>query len=504
MYNWAWREKRGEGEDGGREEHKMALLVDLATLLVTTLLVAIIWETDAQIVNAFNKPIVNGNRVVHTRLFAQIPEWGRGRAARIVSMTTMGSDLYACTDITGALVYKVSAAGKVNLFFNAASAILHGSGRRVSFANRYHGGLRALAFHPYFARNGLLYVSAMEERPANSNAFRYLSNPFRAAAADSVVVEFRYDFVLKRVLYSSYREVLRIGVPVFDHPIKHIAFHWLNLYIAHGDGSIQSYRPGSGQRNDALGKMLRINPFKYHNRSYNIPHSNPFATSATLPPEIYALGFRNPHTFCFSKSGELFVTDVGRDNFEEINIVRSGGNYGWSEREGQMRHLHKGGLISGLAPLLANDSAHGYLYPNVVVGHAARYGSSFVGQALASSCPIENASPLANSILFSDFPSGDLYYSLLSDMRAARTSGNPLKLSSAPVFRPKIFFDHDNNPATPDLPVASLLDVIRMDPKFARKRRVDVRFGQGARGEIYWSSKTNGRIYVVSTSVPAS
>jgi glucose/arabinose dehydrogenase len=52
-------------------------------------------------------------------------------------------------------------------------------------------------------------------------------------------------------------------------------------------------------------------------------------------PEIYAYGFRNPWKFSFDRmSGELYLSDVGNDRWEEVNRVVPGGNYGWPAMEG--------------------------------------------------------------------------------------------------------------------------------------------------------------------------
>jgi plastocyanin len=79
---------------------------------------------------------------------------------------------------------------------------------------------------------------------------------------------------------------------------------------------------------------------------YGIPADNPFAENLTeildtyaydsVPPEIYAYGFRNPAYMSFDSGGNnaLFVADAGQNLFEEVDVVYNGGNYGWNIREG--------------------------------------------------------------------------------------------------------------------------------------------------------------------------
>jgi len=106
------------------------------------------------------------------------------------------------------------------------------------------------------------------------------------------------------------------------------------LYMGTGDDN----NPESASKMDNLsGKILRID---VQNRSldkeYVIPNDNPYyKNSQDWREEIYAHGFRNPWKFSFDKeTGELWLGDVGHKTKEEINIVVSGGDYGWPYFEG--------------------------------------------------------------------------------------------------------------------------------------------------------------------------
>ena len=67
---------------------------------------------------------------------------------------------------------------------------------------------------------------------------------------------------------------------------------------------------------------------------YSIPPDNPYANGGGSP-EIYATGLRNPWRWSIDAvTDRIFLGDVGKSLWEEINLIESGKNYGWPLREG--------------------------------------------------------------------------------------------------------------------------------------------------------------------------
>jgi glucose/arabinose dehydrogenase len=202
-------------------------------------------------------------------------------------------------------------------------------------------GLIGAAAHPKFAssRKFYLYYSAplRPNAPANWDHTARLSE-FTLAQDDTA---------------GNERVLLEIDMPYFNHHSGRMAFGPDGfLYLSVGDGGngndidapprdgveIHGKAPeGNGQnRNTLLGKVLRIDVnSKDAGKQYAVPKDNPFVTGGALP-EIYAYGVRNPWGLSFDRGGahELFLSDVGQDSWEEIDIITKGGNYGWRIREG--------------------------------------------------------------------------------------------------------------------------------------------------------------------------
>jgi glucose/arabinose dehydrogenase len=111
------------------------------------------------------------------------------------------------------------------------------------------------------------------------------------------------------------------------------------LYLGLGDGGSGGDPNGNGQdiTRNWLGSIIRLDVRDATPENpYAIPADNPFADGANgIKPETWAYGFRNPWRFSFdTKTGVLWVGDVGQGNWEEVDIGKPGANYGWNIMEG--------------------------------------------------------------------------------------------------------------------------------------------------------------------------
>lgn len=156
------------------------------------------------------------------------------------------------------------------------------------------------------------------------------------------------------------------------------------LYIATGDANQGEYAQDASLLN---GKLLRIHPTS---NGYEIPEDNPFRNTANVRPEIFALGLRNPFRMTNNPAdNQLYLGDVGADNWEEIDVVKSGADYGWNQREGPC----------GLSQPKCSPAPASFTDPVIYWGH--KVGSAATGLAFYSG----NSYPLEyqNHLFFVDY-----------------------------------------------------------------------------------------------------
>jgi glucose/arabinose dehydrogenase len=229
-----------------------------------------------------------------------------------LSVQPFGSQLSALTALASTpaeprRLYAVEQVGRIRYFVNGRLGVtfLDISSRVLSGGEQ---GLLSVAFHPAYKRNHRFYVDYTDRN------------------GDTRVVEFRSRN--GRAILSSARQLLFVKQPYPNHNGGELQFDRNGLlYVGMGDG-------GSGgdpqnhaqQRNDRLGKLLRINPLRRGARW-----------------QVVGLGLRNPWRFSFDRAnGDLYIADVGQNAWEEIDYrpraqIGRLANYGWRIFEGRAR-----------------------------------------------------------------------------------------------------------------------------------------------------------------------
>jgi glucose/arabinose dehydrogenase len=264
------------------------------------------------------------------------------------------------------------------------------------------GGLLGFAFHPDFPATPEVYVSyTRSDAPLVSYLSRFTSTDggltLNAASEDPV---------------------LTVLQPRANHNGGDVAFGPDGyLYAGFGDGGGAGDPLDNAQDDTNLhGSVIRIDVDGA--APYQIPPDNPNAGNAQCTqgyggapcPEIFAWGLRNPWRLSFdSATGRLWAGDVGQGDWEEIDIIESGQNYGWDEREGDHCYEPPSGCLDTFAdPVAEYDHS---------LGQSVTGGYVYRGAAI---------SDLVGWYVFGDFISGNLF---------------AIPADSTPVTAPELLLD---------------------------------------------------------------
>jgi glucose/arabinose dehydrogenase len=188
-----------------------------------------------------------------------------------------------------AMIKRVSAGGQVTV-----------AGEVPGVAPRGEGGLMGLAVSPNFAQDRFVYA-------------------YFTAADDNRIA---------RMTYSEggglgKPQVIFRGIPKGTvHNGGRITFGPDGMLYA-GTGEAGD-RPLSQDRGSLGGKILRMT-----SEGRPAP-GNPFGDSA-----VWSYGHRNVQGLAFDAAGRLWASEFGQNTWDELNLVRRGGNYGWPEVEGR-------------------------------------------------------------------------------------------------------------------------------------------------------------------------
>ena len=244
-------------------------------------------------------------------------------------------------------------------------------------------GLLGVAFHPNHEDNGFFYVY------------------YNAAVSGNITISRFTRLNETQADPNSEEQLLTFPHPRGNHIGGGIQFGPDGfLYAGVGDGGGQGDPDLSGQNLGVLqGKILRIDISP--GSSYDIPADNPFINTPGARPEIWAYGFRNPWRFDFDDwTGDLWITDVGQDEWEEVNLQledsAGGENYGWSCRDAN-EIFRNSECIPGVEYI---DPLFQYPHVNGNCGGSISGGVAYRGVEYGD---------LFGNFFFADFCTGDIF-----------------------------------------------------------------------------------------------
>jgi glucose/arabinose dehydrogenase len=474
--------------------HKFRFLSVIFSILLVILVVTKI--SRAQITAPIPEPIKKSELSVGLKEVVQIPNSGteRGQAARLNFLTHAG-------DGSGRLFVN-DMRGNLSVIVNGTATIYLNLRKIICADFTYEGGQQGFtyfAFHPDFARNGILYTVTSEIKTSGTPDFP-VTKPIIDDDKDiiesshhDVIREWKATDPSSNTFTGTSREIMRIEQPYPDHNVGQLGFNPNAkpgsrdrglLYIAVADGGSIGF-PVSGtdpldngqDLGTPLGKMLRIDPLGNNSKNgkYGIPRDNPFVTDKNPKTlgEIWAYGLRNPHRFSWDTGGQgkMLISDTGQAFIEEVNQGIKGANYGWGNREGTW--VVKKNQETVVFPLPKDDAKYGYSYPVAQYDHdippktKGPYAIAIAGGYVYRGKAIPE---LVGQYIFADFG---------HDGRFFHVPVNKLIDGKQAKIEELRLFNGDRE--------ASFLDIIGED-------RSHVRFGMDEAGEIYVTSKRDGKV----------
>ncbi|MGA1029839.1 MAG: PQQ-dependent sugar dehydrogenase [Flavobacteriaceae bacterium] len=338
-------------------------------------------------------------------------------------------------------------------------------------------GLGSFAFHPEFERNGLLYTTHTE--PANTQKADFAVPEGTKSTLQWVISEWQMEDPNAGVFAGQRRELLRVDMVTGIHGFQDLTFNptakpgsadYGLLYLGIGDGGAAlAGHPEICQNETSIwGSIIRIDPSGNNskNKNYGIPKDNPYADQPNKVGEIWSRGFRNPHRIAWNEKGEkMLVSNIGQHSVEEVNLITKGGDFGWPYREGSF--VFDVNANPEMVYPLDQEEKGSFLNPVIQYDHdegnAVSGGYFYWGKKIPS---------LKGKYIFGDIARGTLF--MTDEAQLEQGKAAPLQKVNLVVNGTPTSFQ-----------------------EIRPNERVDLRFGQDHKGDLYVFTKSNGKVYRV-------
>jgi glucose/arabinose dehydrogenase len=344
-------------------------------------------------------------------------------------------------------------------------------------------GFSGVAFHPEFTsigKPGFGKFYTAYSASSDSGVADYLETD--SGSHESVIREWTAYNPRGRTFEGTSREIFRVGQFAPNHNIGNIAFNPVAevgsadygvLYASFGDGGAANDPRDYGQSLAVpLSSIIRIDPLAGGaGAAYGIPQDNPFLGRSGAAPEIFVYGLRHPQHFSWDSQGRLFISDIGQNQVEEVNLAAPGANYGWRPREGTFATAFS---VEGGQP---GRVYGGVSTPEGLVDPIAQYDHD-EGNAISGGFVYEGSAipELVGKFVFGDLVTGRLFYIDASTLEPGRQQT---------IRELRLVFDGVER---------ALVEVSGHANTYAPGSRVDLRLGQDALGELYLLTKGDCRI----------
>lgn len=173
-------------------------------------------------------------------------------------------------------------------------------------------GLHDIAIDPNFESNRLIYWTWNEPTPTSEDS-------------EGTISQGHLQIRRGRLTSTGLSDIETIFSNAGEYPpfASRIQFDAAGLLWA---ATAAPYYKTAQDRTSPLGKVLRLRA------DGSIPPDNPFVDDADWHPAVYSLGHRDQQGMAFHPgTGDLFTTEHGPNGGDELNLIRSGANYGWPD-----------------------------------------------------------------------------------------------------------------------------------------------------------------------------
>jgi glucose/arabinose dehydrogenase len=278
-------------------------------------------------------------------------------------------------------VYVVEQVGRIRVAVNGKLRAKPFLDIRSKVLSGGEQGLLGLAFHPKYRTNKKFYVDYTDKN------------------GDGRLVEYKGTRLVRQLMYFD--------DPYPNHNGGQLAFGpdgW--LYLGMGDGGSGGDPQNRAQNlSSQFGKLWRI----------NVNTKKPVL-------QIAGYGLRNPWRFSFDTNGDLYIGDVGQNEWEEIDYTprNSPGleNYGWNVYEGTHQFENKAPNSAGHLVMPVAEYSHSQ-------GCSVTGGYVYRGKAIAS---------LSGRYIYGDFCSGRIWTLRIADGKATELRQESINVGNLSSF----------------------------------------------------------------------